>query len=531
MRVEWKHKLSVKLILVISGILLANLAYYTYFTTSHLESNLTLAYSQNALNLSNVIKKSTRYSMLLNRSEDVYHIVNTIGKEKDVVRIRIYNKTGTIMFTTDSSETNHTVDANAEACIICHTSSKVFSSVPVENRIRVYTDADGKKMMGLVNPIENEKDCYNSSCHAHAAGQEILGVLDVVISIENVERIIRTNTKNIIYNSVAVTAVISVFCGLFITIMVNRPLNLINKGMREIGRGNLNYKIGLQTNDELGDMAQQFNDMSAKLDRAYREIKDWSETLNNKVNQKSEELKKVYDQIVQIEKLASLGKLSATVAHELNNPLEGILTYSKLIAKQLQKRQKENEFHKALSYLAMISDESARCGKIVKDLLIFSHRDEEAFVQGDLHDLIRKCITLIGHHLELHRIEVVEKFEASSSMIDCNPHKIQQAVLALLMNAIEAINNNGSITIHTATKDKQVMIRVCDTGPGIQPGDLPHIFDPFYTTKTGGKGTGLGLAVVYGIIHHHHGTVNVEATSPQGTEFLVTLPLPDKTEV
>lgn len=531
MRVGWKHKLSVKLTLVISGILLANLAYYTYFTASHLESNLTLAYSQNAFNLSDVIKKSTRYSMLLNRSEDVYHIINTIGKEKDVAHIRIYNKTGTVMFTTDSTERHRTTDVNAEACVVCHTSSKVFSTVPMENRIRVFTDANGQKMMGLINPIENEKDCYNSSCHAHEAGQEILGVLDVVISIENVERIIRTNTKNIIYNSIAVTAVISIFCGLFITVMVNRPLNLINKGIREIGKGSLNYKINLDTNDELGELAQQFNEMSEKLDRAYKEIKDWSDTLNIKVKQKSEELKKVYEQVVQIEKLASLGKLSATVAHELNNPLEGILTYSKLIAKQLLKRQKSNEYDKALEYLAMISDESARCGKIVKDLLAFSHRDEEMFVQADLHKLIRKCVTLIGHHLEMHHINVVEEYEAPFSIIECNPHKIQQAFLALLMNAIEAIYNNGKIIIRTTTKDKLVLIHVTDTGSGIHPKDLPHIFDPFYTTKTGGKGTGLGLAVVYGIILLHHGTVNVESTSPKGTEFLVTLPLPAKTEV
>lgn len=531
MRVGWKHKLSVKLILVISGILLANLAFYTYFTASHLKSNLTQAYSQNVYNLSDVIKKSTRYSMLLNRSEDVYHIINTIGREKDVVRIRIYNKMGTIMFTTDSTEMLRTVDVNAEACVICHTPSQVFSNVPLGDRIRIYTDPNGKKVMGLINPIENEKDCYNSLCHAHTEDQKILGVLDVVVSIENVESIIRTNTKNIIYNSVAVTAVISICCGLFITVMVNRPLNLIHKGIREIGQGNLNYKISLRTNDELGDLAHQFNDMSAKLDRAYKDIKDWSETLNTKVQQKSEELRKIYDQVVQIEKLASLGKLSATVAHELNNPLEGILTYSKLIAKQLQKSQKNNEYDKALGYLSMISEESARCGKIVKDLLIFSHRDEEVFVQDDLHNLIRKCITLIGHHLEMHRIEVTEEYEASSSTIACNSHKIQQALLALLMNAIEAVGDKGKITVRTKTKDKQVILRISDTGSGIHPDDLPHIFDPFYTTKPGGKGTGLGLAVVYGIIHHHHGTVNVASTSPNGTEFMITLPLPDKTEV
>ncbi|KAB2880429.1 HAMP domain-containing protein [bacterium] len=527
MQVGLQHKFSVKLILVISGILLANLALYTYFTTSHLKSDLILAYSQHAYNLSDVIKKSTRYSMLLNRSEDVHQIINTIGTEKDVVHIRIYNNTGTIMFSTNSTETKHAVDVNAEACVICHTKFGVFASVPIQDRIRTYTQ-DGKRLMGLINPIENEADCYNSNCHAHSAEQEILGVLDVVISVDNIEKIIRSNIANIAYNAIVVTFTISFFCGLFVTVMLNRPMVQINKGIQEIGKGNLDYKILLNSHDEFGRLAKRFNDMSAKLHAAYKEIKNWSDTLNTRVNQKTEELKKLYDQVMQIEKLASLGKLSATVAHELNNPLEGILTYSKLIAKQLVKVQKKNEYEKVLRYLSMISDESARCGRIVKDLLIFSHRDEEVFIREDVHDIIRKSMALIRHHLQIYNIEAVENYKASDSTIVCNPQKIQQALLAIFMNAIEAMNAGGKLIIDTATDGQEIHIHIKDTGLGVDPKDLPHIFEPFYTTKSGGKGTGLGLAVVFGIINHHNGSVVVESTSPDGTAFKITLPLPKK---
>lgn len=528
MRVRWLHKLSVKLILVISGILLTNLALYTFFTTSRLESELTQVYSQNAYYLSDVIKKSTRYSMLLNRSEDVRHIINTIGTGKDVIRIRIYSNTGNIIFSTDSTETSRSAGNNAEGCNICHTKSQALTNVQMQNRIRFYTDPDGTKSIELINSINNEKDCYNSGCHAQQADQDILGVLDVVISIDPLEKIIKSNKRNIMYSSIAVTVIVSVFCVFFISVMVNRPIMKINKGIREIGKGRLDYKIPIDSNDELGHMAYRFNEMSAKLDTAYKEIKDWSETLNVKVTEKTDELKKIHNHVIQIEKLASLGKLSATVAHELNNPLEGILTYSKLISKQLQKLQKDNEYEKVLGYLTMISDESSRCGKIVKDLLIFSHRDEEMFTREDAHGIIRKSLSLIRHYLQLHTIEAEENYAAPHSVIICNPQNIQQALLALFMNAIEAMNYNGKLIVETASDDKDIIIRIKDTGPGIQPKDLPYIYDPFYTTKTEGKGTGLGLAVVYGILNHHKGSVEVENTSPEGTVFRITLPLPEK---
>ena len=530
MRIKWLHKLSVKLILVISGILLVNLAIYTYFTTSYLESDLIAAYSQNAYHISNVIKKSTHYSMLNNNRESVYHLIKTLGKENSVVRIRIYNNTGTIIFSTDSSEINHSVDKNAEACTACHAQTPAFKNVNVQDRIRVYTNADGKHVMGLINPIENEPECYSSSCHAHEASQKILGVLDVILSTHTIDAIINSNVESIVYHTMMVTVLISFFCGVFVVMIVNKPILEIKKGIEAVGKGNLQYKISLNSDDELGHLAARFNDMSTKLDTAYKEINDWSASLNQKVNEKANELKGIYDRVLQMEKLASLGKLSATVAHELNNPLEGILTYSKLIYKQLQKIQKDNEYESLLNYLSMISDESYRCGKIVKDMLIFSHRDEEAFILEDVHAIIRKSLALVHHHLEMKAIGLKEHYSASAPMISCNPHKIRQALLALFMNAVEAMMDGGTLSVTTTTSGQNISIQIQDTGLGINPRDLPHIFEPFYTTKSGGDGTGLGLAVVYGIIKHHKGSVILENTSQNGSTFKITLPLPLKTD-
>ena len=237
------------------------------------------------------------------------------------------------------------------------------------------------------------------------------------------------------------------------------------------------------------------------------------------------ELKNIYSQINQIEKLASLGKLSATVAHELNNPLEGILTYSRLISKKLKSSNGNGDNTSVIKYLDLISDETARCGKIVKDLLLFSHKEDEEFTEENLISIIDKSITIIDHHLEMHDVSLLKEYEKDEIIIQCDDLKIQQALIALFMNAIEAIHNTGKIIIKAVVENSHAVISIKDEGTGISQKDLPHIFEPFFSTKEAAQGTGLGLAVAYGIITGHGGKIFVEETSPQGTTFKIELPL------
>ena len=524
-KINLLNKLSVKLIVSISLILIAILAIYTYITVTNLEGYLTNSTFQNAYNISDLIKKSTRYSMLLNRREDVHQIIKTIGTEQGVRGIRIYNKQGIIIFSTDSSEIMKRVDLTAEACIVCHNQSIPIKELSTQNKMRIFSESNGKRILGVINPIHNEKDCSSAQCHAHSPRVEMLGVLDVMLSLDKLDAIISNNTRTTIFDSILITLIIAFFSGLFITVLVNRPIQKITKGIEEVGSGNLNYKIKVKSHDELGQVARRFNDMSSKLDAAYKEIKDWSENLNQKVQEKSEELKNIYNQVIQIEKLASLGKLSATVAHELNNPLEGILTYSKLITKKLKSEQVNGNTQKLISYLELISDESSRCGKIVKDLLLFSHKEEDQFTQEEITSIIDKSITLINHHLEINRVGLQKLYEVKDLKIFCNTQKIQQALMSLLINSIEAMPAGGNITVKLSRDDHHAILRIIDEGTGISEKDLPHIFEPFYSTKDVGKGTGLGLAVVYGIITHHNGSITVENTSEKGTTFLIKLPI------
>ncbi len=525
MKVKVFNRLAFKLIIAISILLLSALSVYTFYTVRLLKHDMTNIIHARSNDISEVIRKSTRYSMLLNRYDDVYEIMRTIGTESGVEKIRLYSKTGEIMFSTDSIETGTKANLKAEACNVCHGEATLTSNVPTQNKMRIYVNPDGHQVLGVISPIQNEPDCYNADCHAHPKEKEVLGVLDVVLSMRDLERVVETSQNNIIVSSIIITFFIAGFCGLFIALWVNIPVRRINAGIKEIANGNLDFTIEVKSHDELSKMAKQFNIMSVNLKKAYSEIRDWNEKLNEKVNSKTEELKNIYSQVIQIEKLASLGKLSATVAHELNNPLEGILTYSKLISKKLQKVQKENEFESLLEHLTLISDESMRCGRIVKDLLLFSHKGDKEYVDENFKNIINRSVALINHHLEIHNVRLYKKYPEEKIYINCDPQKIQQALMSLFINAIEAMPEGGDINVDLNRDSDKVYLRIKDQGHGIAERDLAHIFEPFYTTKEASKGTGLGLSVVYGIIGQHKGFIEVESTSSEGTTFKITLPI------
>ena len=187
MKTRLWNRLSFRLIISISVILICFLAIYTFFLITNLDEYITNNSFKHAYDVSEVIKKSTRYSMLLNRREDVHQIINTIGTEKGVKGIRIYNKQGTIIFSTDSSELNKQVDLTAEACIICHNASVPLTTVSNQDKFRIFTTYKDQRILGLINPIHNEEDCSSASCHAHSSNIQFLGVLDVMVPLNELD--------------------------------------------------------------------------------------------------------------------------------------------------------------------------------------------------------------------------------------------------------------------------------------------------------------------------------------------------------
>ncbi len=240
-----------------------------------------------------------------------------------------------------------------------------------------------------------------------------------------------------------------------------------------------------------------------------------------------QKLKEAQEQVIRTEKLASLGKLAATVAHEINNPLAAVLTYTRLMMKLMSRgRFTQERLEDIARYLTIMESETARCGEIVKNLLAFSRQPKITMETSSIEELIEKTLVLISHDLEMKNIQLVKEIEPDLPKIKCSSRHIQQALLNLLSNASEAMTEGGTLTV-TAKRSKSdgfVEAVISDTGCGISEEDLKNIFEPFFTTKEEGRGVGLGLSVVHGIITRHNGSIEIESKPDEGSTFKVRLP-------
>jgi len=476
---------------------------------------------------SDIIKRSIHYDMLLNRRDDAYEIMRTIGNEPGMVGIRIYNDKGVVTFSTDTAEIGNRVNMQAEACYMCHAENKPLEEVPAKSRHRVFRTPGGPRVIGLINPIKNEPSCSSAGCHAHPASKKVLGVLDVRMSLAQVDQSIAENERNILLYAALMILLVLFPTAIFIYSMVYNPIQRLIEGTKEVARGNLDYTIQVSGRNEIAHLAYSFNRMTKNLKKARDELTEWSETLEKKVEEKTGELKKAQGHLIQVEKMASLGKLAATVAHELNNPLAGVLTYVKLFEKQVKKssltdKQKEG----MLENLSVIENEIKRSGEIVKNLLVFARGTEEHFEEHDINSIVEKSLLLLNHKFKISNIQLLKNFCYEDTTIFCNENQIKQMLVALLVNASDAMPEGGTVTVTTRClpSEDAIEIQVADTGVGIPEEVLPHIFEPFFTTKKEGSGSGLGLSVVYGIVHRHQGTIHVESKPGKGSTFFIKLP-------
>ncbi|MFZ4620991.1 MAG: sensor histidine kinase [Bacteroidota bacterium] len=484
--------------------------------------------AETAQRVSDIVKRSTQYSMLLNRNEDIYHIINTIGSEPGIEAIRIYNKKGEVSYSTIDKEVGTSVDMGSQACVACHPSGKSDVVSPANTElIRTFRSPLGHNVIGVIAPIKNEKTCYESDCHVHTKSQTILGVLDVMIPLTETERQLADFQVTQYTGGLVLLIVLTIFVGFFLWRTVNIPVHRLTEGTVAVMNGDLDHTIDVQTNDEIGFLTGSFNHMTRTLKQTQEELQQLNQTLEERVQRKTEELKRAQTNLIQVEKMVSLGTLAATVAHELNNPLEGILTYAKLIKKRMLKQDlTEEQKTEIVEELTMIADETARCGNIVKNLLLFSRKKVGEFRENDIRAIVEQSTKLIEHHLKMHNVKLNFTCADDIPMVVCDSEQILQALLALEINAVEAMANEGllSIDIKKGEKDDYI-IALTDTGNGIRPEDMEHIFEPFYTTKKEGKGTGLGLAVVYGIIERHNGRITAASEVNKGTTFTITLPI------
>ena len=233
--------------------------------------------------------------------------------------------------------------------------------------------------------------------------------------------------------------------------------------------------------------------------------------------------------ILHQDKMMSLGRLAASVVHEINNPLAGILNYCRLMLRILGRgRVSSDHLEKFTRYLDLVEKETDRCSQIVSNLLTFSRKSDTAFKPIDVSDLLQRCILLCQHKLELNQIRLEQSIETGLPDIQGDFNQLQQCIINLVFNGADAMPDGGTLTLSAsrAETSQTVRLTVSDTGTGIAEQDMPHIFEPFYTTKDEGYGVGLGLSTLYGILQDHQGSVQVESEPGKGTSFTLHLPVP-----
>jgi len=480
-----------------------------------------------AQGIGDIVKRSTRLSMLRNRRDELYDTINHIGAEPGLKKVRILNKEGKITFSTDEAEINSYVDKKAEACYACHTQESPLEKLSRPDRARIFEASGSERLLGLIQPIENEPDCYTAPCHVHPQEKKVLGVLDINISLAKVDESIAEYQRNIVLNLLIIMIAVSLVSAGFVWLMIYGPVKKLIAGTKRIAIGDMDHVIEVKSSDELGVLANYFNRMTRDLRSANEEISDWTKTLEDRVENKTQELQRANQMIVQAEKLASIGRLAAIVAHELNNPLAGIVNYAKLLIRRIDNNKlDEQDSEKSRDILNMVMSEALRCGEIVKNLLQFSRQSDLVLAQNDMESVIKDSVLLIDHLITLRNIDLTLDIEEGLPGINCDSQKIKQVLLALLLNACDAIIEEGSIKIgcRYLPGPELVEIVVQDNGVGMSEETARHIFEPFYTTKEEGDGVGLGLSVAMSIIELHGGSISTKSSLNEGTTFTLLLP-------
>jgi len=595
---------------------------FAYFNIQFENKSLLMEVERHADQLSEHLKSDMGYDMLHNDRQRIHDGIRRIGAQQSIDRIRVFNKSGEVIYSSETSDIGKMVDKKAESCYRCHAAGEPLEQLGTPERTRIFRPTgDSPRLLGIINPIYNTESCWTAACHAHPQSQTVLGVLDVTMPLTDVDRNIRRSQVAVVVLAISAILILSLIIGFMVRWWIDLPVRELLTATKHVSGGNLAYRVKVTRDDELGMLARSFNNMTDNLAQARL-------------------------QLFQSDKLASLGRLAAGVAHEINNPLTAVLTNSSYLLKRSQGQPE------VVDDLEVIVSETIRCREIVKSLLDFARQTTPKKRKADINEIIRRAATVVENQLAIGRVELVMDLDDTLPKVTVDANQIQQVFINLMVNASDAIGeNSGTIKItnkaislrpagvlqikralcpkrhdlvdrrvridakpaismrfrkkkrtgiiylnpmygsnehrlgdmppleagvellcpdcsasllaegercpqcgspiytfevplkglvqgclkdgcgwhgwelvDSAWNDKYVEVRVTDDGCGIPETQVAKLFEPFATTK-GQKGTGLGLAVTWGIVDNHNGTILVESEVGVGTSFIIRIPV------
>ncbi|WP_321532909.1 ATP-binding protein [uncultured Desulfuromonas sp.] len=514
-----RFSLLVKFMAVISTVLLITM-FISVVVNVRFQRQITLENSLHEADyFSETILRSTYYQMLEDDREMLYQMIDEVGAMPGIRRIRLFNKEGIINFSTDKQEVGTIIQHNSEGCSICHLDTgEPLAYAPTAARGRTFYDENGEIFLGVTKAIYNDPSCYTAECHYHPQDRELNGILDVQISLKN-----RMAQVDIFRNYfVILTCVLLVLLFVALLLLTKRliisPVSVLIEHQRRISAGDLSSMIEDAPNDELGELARGANQMTRSLRASQAEIRNWANTLEAKVEERTQQIQKMQGTLARSERLASLGKLVAGIAHEINNPLTGILMFSSMAAETpgISEQMKKD--------LDTITQETQRCAGIVRGLLDFGRESIPMKTYVSVNTILDKTLALVENQTLFQNVEITREYDGQIPELEGDPNQLEQVFMNIFINAAQAMLAGGRLAIKTWFDDDMVMIRIADTGCGISGENLERIFDPFFTTKDQ-QGTGLGLSVSYGIVENHGGDIRVESCPAKGTAFTIRLPV------
>ncbi len=507
--------LKTKILLSVIIVLVVIEGFFLYLNIKSLSRQILDKTEEEAFNLSETIRLSIRNAMIKDRRDEYQRIIEDVAQRRGITEVRIFNKQGEITASSDKTKVGTIVDKQAEACYGCHREDEAKVLLPSDSKTRIYHSEKGS-LLGLINPIYNESSCF--PCHPKTTN--VLGVLDTTISLEAFEKERAQIYNRMIISGIVSVIVLSVLLSLLLSRVVNRPIDRLLAATKTAAHGNLDQTVSIRSHDELGELSISFNNMISELKRSRDAIEEWTQTLEHRVQERTQELQQVQDQLIRAGKMAALGELAAGVAHEINNPLTGVLTFSSLMLKKV------DENHPWKKDLDNIVQQTTRCRNIVRGLLDFARQRKPDKKEWDIHTLLDNTLTLVENQARFQNIKIIKNFKTEIPRLLVDGDQIQQVFMNIIINAADAMSGDGGmLTVKTALHNGMAEISFVDTGRGMSKEHLSKLFTPFFTTKEIGRGTGLGLAISYGIIQSHNGEIDVESEVGKGSTFRIKLPV------
>jgi two-component system NtrC family sensor kinase len=508
------RRLARKLILSITVIVLIVAAVSGLVNVKTEEKQLLNTMLLGADQLSNGITSATWHAMLDDHREAAYEVMQTIALKQGIDRIRMFNSAGHVTFSTNQEDRQESMD---------------LRKLGGKARVDIYRGTDGGRRLNMRTPIYNERSCSQAECHAHPADVKTLGVLDLSLNLESVDYEVSSMEYRVMLVTGVEVTLISLFIIFFTRRFVGQPIERLIKVTKAVSQMELDTPLNIGgSSEELDELARSFDVMRDRLRTALAEINQFTQNLETKVEDRTQQLQAAHKKLLQSDRLASLGQLSASVAHEINNPIAGVLNLSMLLQRMLKDDGiPPNRIEEFRKYLTQVTNETTRVGRIVSDLLAFSRRSKPQRALADVNKIVKMTLSLVQHKMKLSGVQVETQLAEDLPAVPCDQSQMQQVALNLLLNAAEATHSKSDrrVVVSTSVDGGYVRLVVADNGEGIPPENLARIFHPFFTTKPEGKGVGLGLAVSYGIIEAHGGDIEVTSKVGEGTTFTVSLPL------